>query len=48
VMPGNWLARTSTEQWPSKCGVVKKGDTGSCTSACLSDSDSSQKTMTSG
>ena len=29
------LARSSTDRWPSKCGVVKNGES-SCTSACLS------------
>src|SRR5579875_915016 len=42
------LARTSTDGWPSKCGVVKNGDDSSWTSACLSDSDGTQNTITSG
>jgi len=42
------LARTSTEGCPSKCGVVKNGESGSWTSACLSASDGTQNTMTSG
>ncbi len=42
------LLRTSTDEWPSKCGVVKNGEAGSWTSACLSDSDATQNTITSG
>ena len=42
------LARTNTDGWPSKCGVVKNGDDGSWVSASLSASDSTQMTMTSG
>lgn len=41
------LARSSTEEWPSKCAVVKNGDAESCTIARLSDSEGTQKTITS-
>ena len=42
------LARTSTDGWPSKCGVVKNGERGSWTSAGLSAaSDGTQNTITS-
>jgi len=40
--------RTSTDGCPSKCDVLKNGDIWSCTRACLSDSDGTQKTITSG
>ena len=39
--------RSSTDGWPSKCGVLKNGVDSSSTSACLSSSDSTQKTITS-
>jgi len=42
------LARTSTEGCPSKCGVVKNGVAWSWTRACLSSSEPTQKTITSG
>lgn len=42
------LPRTSTNWWPSKCGVVKNGVASSWTSASLSDSDGTQNTITSG
>jgi hypothetical protein len=42
-----WLARSSIECWPSKCGVVKNGEAGSCTIACLSAMVATQKTITS-
>ena len=41
------LPRTSTDGWPSKCGVVKYGESGSSTSACLSSSVATQMTITS-
>ena len=40
-------ARTSTDGWPSKCGVVKNGESGSWTIASLSSFDSTQNTITS-
>ncbi len=42
------LARSSTDGWPSKCGVVKNGDAWSWTSACLSASEVTQNMITSG
>jgi hypothetical protein len=42
------LARSSTDKCPLKCGVVKNGDSSSWTIACLSASDSTQNTITSG
>ena len=39
--------RSSTDGWPSKCGVLKNGVDSSRTSACLSSSESTQKTITS-
>jgi tRNA(Leu) C34 or U34 (ribose-2'-O)-methylase TrmL len=41
------LPRSSTDGCPSKCGVVKYGEPGSSTIACLSSSDATQKTITS-
>jgi hypothetical protein len=48
VISPSRLACTSTELCPSKCGVVKNGVVSSWTRACLSASDSTQKTITSG
>lgn len=40
-------ARSSTDGWPSKWGVVKNGSRSSWSSACLSPSDATQMTITS-
>jgi uncharacterized membrane protein len=48
VSPPIRLARMSTDGWPSKCGVVKNGESSSWTSACLSASDGTQNMITSG
>jgi hypothetical protein len=41
-------ARSSTDGWPSKCGVVKYGVSGSSTIAILSPSSGTQNMITSG
>src|SRR4051812_13435520 len=48
VISPSRLACTSTELCPSKCRVLKNGVVSSWTRACLSASDSTQKTITSG